>query len=167
MIKKIVFTLLSFLSLNAVGQGAFKKAAKGNDYIVVVNDGIQFSVAATFLIPSAEVNGENDLLTGNRESYSIIPQGRIGYAAELGFAHFPKWKGIPIKFLRKSRIWDYFDWGLGYKVFSGKETTSINLLDASGITISSDEGVGSFKLGMFSARLSAHSFFNLFRKEKN
>ena len=151
--------------LCAVGQGAFKKAAKGNDYIVVVNDGIQFSVAATYLIPSAEVNGENDLLSGNRESYSIVPQGRLGYAAELGFAHFPKWKGIPIKFLRKSRIWDYFDWGLGYKVFSGKETTSINLLDASGVTISSDEGVGSFKLGMFSARLSAHSLIYFGKKK--
>ena len=30
----------------SVAQGAFTKAAKGNDYIVVVNDGIQFSVGA-------------------------------------------------------------------------------------------------------------------------
>ena len=142
--KKIVFTLLLFLSHNLIGQGGFKKVSKGNDYIVVVNDGIQFSIGATYLMPSAEVNGENDLLTGNRESYSIVPEGRLGYAAELGFAHFPKWKGIPVKFLRKSRIWDYFDWGLGYKVFSGKETTSLSLLDPSGVTISSDDGVGSF-----------------------
>ncbi len=163
--KKIVFILLLLLSLNTVGQGGFKKSAKGNDYIVVVNDGIQFSIAATYLAPSAEVNGENDLLTGNRESYSIVPQGRLGYAAELGFAHFPKWKGIPIKFLRKSRIWDYFDWGLGYKVFSGKETTKVNLLDPTGLTISSNEGIGSFKLGMFSARLSAHSLIYFGKKK--
>tara|TARA_B100000767_G_C19725055_1_gene519091 strand:+ start:71 stop:964 length:894 start_codon:yes stop_codon:yes gene_type:complete len=165
MTKHIAFIFLLFLSPNLIGQGAFKKVSKGNDYIVVVNDGIQFSIGATYLMPSAEVNGENDLLTGNRESYSIIPQGRLGYAAELGFAHFPKWKGIPIKFLRKSRIWDYFDWGLGYKVFSGKETTKINVLDAAGVTISSSEGIGSFKLGMFSARLSSHSLIYFGKKK--
>ncbi len=154
-----------FISFNFLSQGAFKKSAKGNDYIVVVNDGIQFSIGATYLMPSAEVNGETILLTGNRQSYSIVPQGRIGYAAELGFAHFPKWKGIPIKFLRKSRIWDYFDWGLGYKVFSGKEKTSLSILDDAGVTISSNDGNGAFRLGMFSARISAHSLIYVGKKK--
>lgn len=167
MIKKICFALLLITSQNFMGQGGFKKTSKGNDYIVVVNDGIQFSVAATYLIPSGEISGENDadLLSGNREAYSIVPKGRLGYAAELGFAHFPKWKGIPIKFLRKSRIWDYFDWGLGYKVFSGNEMTSTNELDAFGVTIDSNEGFGSFKLGMFSARISAHSLIYFGKKK--
>ena len=163
--KKVIYLLLLFVSFNLLSQGAFKKSAKGNDYIVVVNDGIQFSIGASYLMPSAEVKGENNLLTGNREFYSIIPQGRIGYAAELGFAHFPKWKGIPIKFLRKSRIWDYFDWGLGYKVFSGKEKTSLNILDGDGVTISSNDGVGTFRLGMFSARISAHSLIYFGKKK--
>lgn len=165
MTKPIVFTLFIILSLNAFGQGAFKKASRGNDYIVVVNDGIQFSVAATYLFPSAEVNGQNQLPTGGRELYSITPKGRLGYAAELGFAHFPKWKGIPIKFLRKSRIFDYFDWGLGYKVFSGEEATSINELDVLGTQPSSKDGLGLFKLGMFSSRLSAHSLIYFGKKK--
>tara|TARA_B100001287_G_scaffold276839_1_gene289941 strand:- start:4458 stop:5351 length:894 start_codon:yes stop_codon:yes gene_type:complete len=162
---KLIFSFLLSLSYNLTAQGSFEKSSKGNDYIVVVNDGIQFSIATTYLIPGLEVNGENDLLTGNRESYSIVPQGRLGYAAELGFAHFPKWKGIPISVFRKSRIWDYFDWGLGYKVFSGRETTAINLLDPTGVSISSNDGVGSFKLGMFSARLSAHSLVYFGKKK--
>jgi hypothetical protein len=163
--KKVICLLLLFVSFNLLSQGAFKKSAKGNDYIVVVNDGIQFSIGASYLMQSAEVKGENDLLTGNREFYSIIPQGRIGYAAELGLAHFPKWKGIPIKFLRKSRIWDYFDWGLGYKVFSGKEKTSLNILDGDGVTIYSNDGGGTFRLGMFSARISAHSLIYFGKKK--
>ena len=163
--KKVIYLLLLFVSFNLLSQGAFKKSAKGNDYIVVVNDGIQFSIGASYLMPSAEIKGENDLLTGNRESYSIIPQGKIGYAAELGFAHFPKWKGTPIKFLRKSRILDYFDWGLGYKVFSGKEKTSLSIFDGDGVTISSNDGIGAFRLGMFSARISAHSLIYFGKKK--
>ena len=90
------------IAFSALSQGGFEKGSRGNDYIVVVNDGIQFSLAATYLIPGKETNGQNQLLSGNRESYLVKPEGKIRYAAELGFAHFPKWKGIPIKFLKKS-----------------------------------------------------------------
>ena len=165
MIRSFLYFTILCWSYSSVAQGAFTKAAKGNDYIVVVNDGIQFSVGATFLIPGQDRKGAQDLLTGQRESYSINPSGRLGYSAELGFAHFPKWKGIPIKFLRKSRIWDYFDWGLGYKVFSGQESTRIDISDAAGELVASEEGNGDFDLKMYSARLSAHSLIYIGKKK--
>ena len=104
-------------------QGGFTKSSKDNDYLVVVNDGIQFNIGASYLLPSDDLKGELSSGTA-RGDYHINPEGKLGYFVELGFAHFPKWKGIPIKFLRKSRIIDYFDWGLGYKVLSGKESTT-------------------------------------------
>tara|TARA_B110000459_G_scaffold103660_1_gene115193 strand:- start:153 stop:1043 length:891 start_codon:yes stop_codon:yes gene_type:complete len=153
------------IGFSTLSQGGFKKASRGNDYIVVVNDGIQFSLAATYLFPGQEVDGQNALITGDRESYIVNPSGKTRYAAELGFAHFPKWKGIPIKFLKKSRIIDYFDWGLGYKVFAGEESTKIDLLDAAGVSISNSNGTGTFTLGLFSARVSAHSLIYIGKKK--
>jgi hypothetical protein len=161
----IAVSVLFLFTSNFYGQGAFKKAAKGNDYIVVVNDGIQFSIGASYLMSGEETYGSQDFLSGQRESYRVKPTGNIGYGVELGFAHFPKWKGIPIKFLRKSRIWDYFDWGLGYKVFSGEESTNINTSDAFGASISNDDFIGEFDLNLFSARLSAHSLIYFGKKK--
>jgi len=161
----IAVSVLFLFTSNFFGQGAFKKAAKGNDYIVVVNDGIQFSIGASYLMSGEETYGSQDFLSGQSESHRVKPTGNIGYAVELGFAHFPKWKGIPIKFLRKSRIWDYFDWGLGYKVFSGEESTNINTSDAFGASISNDDFIGEFDLNLFSARLSAHSLIYFGKKK--
>ena len=45
--------LLSAFAISA--QGAFKKSSKDNDYLVVVNDGIQFNVGVSYLIPSKEL----------------------------------------------------------------------------------------------------------------
>ena len=160
-----LFLFVIGIAFSVFSQGGFKKGARGNDYIVVVNDGIQFSLAATYLIPGKETNGQNELLSGQRESFIVKPEGKIRYAAELGFAHFPKWKGIPIKFLKKSRIIDYFDWGLGYKVFAGKESTEVNVLDAAGVSILTENGEGAFTIGSFSARVSAHSLIYIGKKK--
>ena len=154
--------ILSAFIINA--QGAFKKSSKDNDYLVVVNDGIQFNVGASYLIPSKELSGSLSSATGRGE-YNVLPEGKVGYFAELGFAHFPKWKGIPIKFLKKSRIIDYFDWGLGYKVLTGKESTSIDRFNSSNELISNSSGMGEFQNNSFFSRVSAHSLIYYGKKK--
>jgi len=156
-----LFVLSTFI-INA--QGAFKKSSKDNDYLIVVNDGIQFNVGASYLMPSKKLSG--DLASGTgRGEYNVLPEGKVGYFAELGFAHFPKWKGIPIKFLKKSRIIDYFDWGLGYKVIAGKESTSIDRFNSSNELISTSNGFGEFQNSSFFSRVSAHSLIYYGKKK--
>ena len=157
----ILFVLCTFM-INA--QGAFKKSSKDNDYLVVVNDGIQFNIGASYLLPSKELSGDLSSGTGRGE-YEVLPEGKLGYFVELGFAHFPKWKGIPLKFLKKSRIIDYFDWGLGYKVLAGKESTSIDRFNSSNELISSSNGVGKFQNSSFFSRVSAHSLIYYGKKK--
>lgn len=157
----MLFVLCAFV-INA--QGAFKKSSKDNDYLVVVNDGIQFNIGASYLLPSKELSGDLSSGTGRGE-YEVLPEGKLGYFVELGFAHFPKWKGIPIKFLKKSRIIDYFDWGLGYKVLAGKESTSIDRFNSSNELISSSNGVGEFLNSSFFSRVSAHSLIYYGKKK--
>ena len=158
----IVIFLLSAFAISA--QGAFKKSSKDNDYLVVVNDGIQFNIGVSYLIPSKELNGELSSGTG-RGVYQVTPEGKLGYFAELGFAHFPKWTGIPIKFLKKSRIIDYFDWGLGYKVFAGKESTTIDRFNNLNELISTSSGIGEFQNNSIFARVSAHSLIYYGKKK--
>ncbi len=159
-----LFTLFVLSTFVTIAQGAFKKSTKDNDYLVVVNDGIQFNVGASYLMPSKELSG--DLASGTgRGEYTVLPEGKIGYFAELGFAHFPKWKGIPIKFLKKSRIIDYFDWGLGYKLVAGKESTSIDRFNSSNELISTSNGIGEFQNSSFFSRVSAHSLIYYGKKK--
>ncbi len=156
--------LFAFLLSGISAQGGFTKSSKDDDYLVVVNDGIQLNIGVSYLLPSGELKGE--LSSGAaRRDYQINPEGKLGYFVELGFAHFPKWKGIPIKFLRKSRIIDYFDWGLGYKVLAGKEVTTINQFNSANELISTSFGMGEFRNNSFFSRLSAHSLIYFGKKK--
>jgi hypothetical protein len=151
----LVFFLL--VSINLIAQGGFKKGTKGNDYIIVTNDGIQFAAGATYLMPSKTINGIISDNTGVRGDYEIKPDGQFGYFATIGFAHFPKWKGIPIKPLKKSRIMDYIDWGLGFRNYAGGETTTVNIKNALGEIISTQTGKGDFRNGYLYGQVSAHT----------
>jgi hypothetical protein len=162
--KIIGILIFSLVGFNTLTQGLFEKSSKDNDYLVVVNDGIQFNIGASYLLPSKEMSGELSESAG-RGVYQISPEGKIAYFAELGFAHFPKWIGTPIKFLKKSRIIDYFDWGLGYKVLSGKENTTIDRFNSSNVLISTAEGMGKFQNNYFFTRVSAHSLIYFGKKK--
>ena len=157
----ILFALVVDVSF---AQGGFKKSSKDNDYLIVVNDGIQFNFGASYLLPSKELKGELSSGSGRGE-YQISPGGKLGYFVELGFAHFPKWTGTPIKFLKKSRIIDYFDWGLGYKVLAGNETTSIDRFNSANELISNSSGVGVFQNNSMFSRVSAHSLIYFGKKK--
>lgn len=147
------------------GQGGFKKGSKGNDYIVVTNDGIQFSFGPTYLMPSKAISGEITDNSGARGIYDIKPKGNLGFFAEFGMAHFPKWKGIPIKPLKKSRILDYVDWGVGYRQYSGEESTTIQFKNALGEVVSTQTGNGEFRNGYLYGRISAHSLIYFGKKK--
>ena len=152
----LFFSLL--ISILTFAQGGFKKGTKGNDYIIVTNDGIQFSFGPTYLIPSKTISGEITDINGARGIYDIKPKGNVGFFAEFGMAHFPKWKGIPIKPLKKSRILDYVDWGVGYRQYSGEEATTIQLN-------STQTGNGEFRNGYLYGRISAHTLIYFGKKK--
>lgn len=161
-IRTIIFTLICF---PIFGQGAFKKGTKGNDYIIVTNDGIHFSIGPTYTLPSKPLSGDLTINGGARGDYEITPKGNIGFFGEIGFCHFPKWKGTPIKFLKKSRIMDYVDWGIGFRQYAGKESTHVNIKNALGEIIGTDHGSGSFRNNYAYARISAHSLLYYGKKK--
>jgi len=162
--KNSIFIVLLFPTL-LFGQGGFKKGTKGNDYIIVTNDGIHFAIGPTYMIPSKPISG---ILTDNggaRGTYEITPKGQFGFFAEVGLAHFPKWKGIPIKPLKKSRIMDYWDWSVGYRQLSGSESTHVDIKNALGEIVQSFDGTGDFTNNFFFGRISAHSLIYYGKKK--
>ncbi len=159
------FILFSALSFSLFSQGGFKKGTKGNDYIMVTNDGIQFAVGATYLMPSKPINGIITDNTGARGDYEIKPEGKIGFVAEFGMVHFPKWKGIPIKPLKKSRIMDYVDWGFGYRQYSGTETTRLDYKNDLGQIMLTQTGSGEFKNGYVFGQFAAHTLLYVGKKK--
>ena len=161
---RVVFFAL-FVSSIGFSQGGFKKGSKGNDYIVVTNDGIQFAFGPTYLLTSKTISGEITDNSGARGIYEIKPASDFGFFAEFGMAHFPKWKGIPIKFLKKSRILDYIDWGLGYRQYAGSESTTIQLKNALGEIVSTQKGSGEFRNGYLYGRISAHTLIYFGKKK--
>ena len=158
----ICSVIISSISL---GQGGFNKGSKGNDYIIVTNDGIQFAVGPTYLMPSKPISGEFTENTGARGIYEIKPEGKLGFFAEFGMVHFPKWKGIPIKILKKSRILDYVDWGVGYRQYAGNESTTIQLKNSLGEILSTQTGTGEFRNGYLYGRISAHTLVYFGKKK--
>ena len=113
--KKLLFILL-FCPIIGLAQGGFKKGVReGDAYRIVTNDGIQFNFGATYQMTPK--TSDPFILTdnsGQRGLYTIDPAGKLGFFAEIGMVNFPAWKGlVPIKFLKKSRLLDYTDWGIG------------------------------------------------------
>jgi len=78
-------------------------------------------------------------------------------------AHFPKWKGTPIKALGKSRIMDYFDWGIGYRQINGLETTLLDY-NVPGQMNSTSTGEGQLRTGYLYGSIRAHSLIYFGKK---
>lgn len=164
--QKFLLILPIVLSSVVLGQGGFVKSEKkGNDYMVVSNHGIQFSIGPTYSFHTKPIAGELSTLIGTRGDYTITPKSQLGIYAELGMVHFPKWKGTPIKALKKSRIIDYFDWGLGYSLIRGTEETEIINKNAFGEVISTISESGQVNNGYLYGRYSAHSLVYFGKKK--
>ena len=165
--KKLVFILL-FCPIIGLAQGGFKKGVReGDAYRIVTNDGIQFNFGATYQMTPK--TSEPFILTdnsGQRGLYTIDPAGKLGFFAEIGMVNFPAWKGlVPIKFLKKSRLLDYTDWGIGYKQYRGAETTNLDNTNALGVVTSSTESSGTFSNGFIYGRFSAHTLLYVGKKK--
>ena len=104
--------------------------------------------------------------SGQRGLYTIDPAGKLGFFAEIGMVNFPAWKGlVPIKFLKKSRLLDYTDWGIGYKQYRGAETTNLDYTNALGVVTSSTESSGTLSNGFIYGRFSAHTLLYVGKKK--
>jgi len=165
--KKLLFILL-FCPIIGLAQGGFKKGVReGDAYRIVTNDGIQFNFGATYQMTPK--TSEPFILTdnsGQRGLYTIDPAGKLGFFAEIGMVNFPAWKGlVPIKFLKKSRLLDYTDWGIGYKQYRGAETTNLDYTNALGEVTSSSESSGTFSNGFIYGRFSAHTLLYVGKKK--
>lgn len=162
MIRISIFLLLAQV---AYAQGGFEKSQKkGNDYLQVRNHGYQFSLGPTYSFASKPLQGDLLVDQADRGNFTITPQAKFGYYAEFGLAHFPKWKGTPIKALKKSRIMDYFDWGIGYRQFNALESTLIENQNALGEIYSTISGQGIMRTGYLYGSLRAHSLIYFGKK---
>ena len=159
------FLVISLLfSLPYFGQGGFVKGKKGNDYIMVKKNGYHFAFGGTYTLTGDSIQGIFDR-TGSRGDYTINPNGNFGFFAEFGLLQFPTWKGIPIKFLKKKRIMDYWEFACGYRQLSGSETTTNYYKDPLDQIYASEEFIGDFVNGFVYARASAHSLIFVGKKK--
>ena len=158
----IFFLLIASL---VCAQGGFEKSKKkGNDYLQVRNHGYQFSLGPTYSFVNQPQRGDLIVNQVDRGNYTITPEAKLGFYAEFGLAHFPKWKGTPIKALGKSRIMDYFDWGIGYRQINGLETTLLENQNTPGLTNSTSTGEGQLRTGYLYGSIRAHSLIYFGKK---
>ncbi|MCE2686134.1 MAG: hypothetical protein LW839_04750 [Cryomorphaceae bacterium] len=159
--------LLLFLCSTPImwAQGGFEKSKKqGNDYLQVRNHGYQFSLGPTYSFVNQPLQGDFLVNQVDRGNYSLTPEAKLGFYAEFGLAHFPKWKGTPIKALGKSRVMDYFDWGIGYRQINGLETTLLEIQDANSSNYSITSGEGQMRTGYLYGSIRAHSLIYFGKK---
>jgi hypothetical protein len=161
---RILFLFLCSSTL-LFGQGGFEKSKKkGNDYLQVRNHGYQFSLGPTYSFVNQPLRGDLLVNQVDRGDYTITPEAKLGIYAEFGLAHFPKWKGTPIKALGKSRIMDYFDWGIGYRQLNALETTLLENQNDLGEIYSTSTGEGQMRTGYLYGSIRAHSLIYFGKK---
>jgi hypothetical protein len=170
--RLILVALLSVMTFSVMAQRDFTPGKNRStvfgkaDYKNYRYFGLQFSAGPTFMKTRAEKNNitYNTVdATGRPMDYTIDPEGKVGVFAEVGLAHFPK-KRSKISLALKTVLVSYYDWGLGFKLLGGTETTSINYYNSLGALTSSDEGKGSYYNGYLYGRFTLHKNINLSKK---
>ena len=156
----LVLFLLPFIFY---AQGGFKKGSKGEDYRVVTKNGYHFAFGPTYMLSSKTITGDLSDNVSARGDFEINPSGKLGVFAEFGFLQFPKWKGIPVRFLKKSRIMDYMEFAVGFRQLAGSETSNnYRNIDS---TIISQTSSGNFINGHVFFRASVHSLIFVGKKK--
>ncbi len=161
---RILLLFLLYIPLYRAQGGFEKSKKKGNDYLQVKNHGYQFSLGPTYSFVNDPLKGDIVVNLVDRGNYTISPEAKLGFYAEFGLAHFPKWKGTPIKALGKSRIMDYFDWGIGYRHIRGLETAIIDHQDVSANIYNTTIGEGRLSTGYLYGSIRAHSLIYFGKK---
>ena len=170
--KSLILIILAVFSLTTVSaqklynskkkkKDYFGKAENPNDKVRPFGLQVKLGPTYTFTRSKNETIAAQDSSLGNFQ-YTHDPKGRLGIFAEIGFVHF-NMKDPKFKF---GRFVDYVDYGIGFKVFGGKETTDIDRLDALGAVVGTTTGEGEFYNGYANLRLAVHKLQYL-NKTKN
>lgn len=169
--KTVLFTLLAVVFSTFADAQLYKPKKKKKDFFGKKENptdkvrpiGLQFQLGPTYTFTK---NNETFIQSTSDESeryqYLQDPNGRIGFFAEFGLVHF-NMKEPKYKF---GRFVDYIDYGVGFKLFRGNETTQFDRLDAVGNLLSTEMGEGNFSNGYLYARFAVHKLQYL-NKTKN
>lgn len=165
--------LYLFLCISAEAQTPYQNKKKKKDYFGKKenpNDkvrpwGLQVQLGPTYTFTKS--NSKNETVkvssdTAGDFQYTHDPMGRVGVFGEIGFVHF-NMKSPKYKF---GRLIDYIDYGIGFKLLVGKETTTLDRIDPFGNVVGSAVGVGEFYNGNIFGRFGVHKLQYL-NKTKN
>jgi hypothetical protein len=170
--RSLLLILLTVFSLSSIEaqqlynskkkrKNHFGKRENPNDKVRPFGLQVQLGPTYAFTNKKNETFAAQDPSLGNF-SYTHDPSGRLGVFAEIGFVHF-NMKAPKYKF---GRIIDYIDYGVGFKLYGGKETTAVNRLDSIGGVAGTTIGEGEFYNGYAHARFAVHKIQYL-NKTKN
>ncbi|MCO5258768.1 MAG: hypothetical protein M9916_01370 [Crocinitomicaceae bacterium] len=149
------------------GKGKTKKDFFGGeaDFKEYRPFGLQLSAGPTFTIPTRPRPITSDFITpGGVFQRTTTPKGIPGVLVEVGMIHFPT-KRSKLSQKLKYIFVSYIDWGIGFKMLNGTETTRFTKLDPiSGSEISTEEQSGVFNNLFVTARVAVHKNFYIGKK---
>jgi hypothetical protein len=166
MMKQLIFLGALLLAGNTMAQSTYKAKKKKKDFFGGARDyrdfrstGFQFQLGPsyTFTRSTNETEKSDPASLGNRFQYVQDPAGRLGVFGEIGLAHFI----TKDPFFKFGRFVDYIDYGIGFKLNGGKETTTFDNLDALGNVVTTTTGEGKFYHGSVYARFAIHKLHYL------
>ena len=167
--KYLVLILLFFFSIYSQAQrnltprsGSKRGSVFGKvDTRELKNYGLQIEGGVTYLRTK---DNERVFLDNNGRpiDYLVDPNGLPGVFFDIGTAHFPT--NEPRLNLLGKRIISYYDWGIGFKLFGGGESTDVNYYLPNGNLINSTEGSGSFYNGYATGRFTIHNNYYFSKK---
>jgi hypothetical protein len=169
--KQLVVVILFFSCISIHAQrnltprsGAKRGSVFGKiDNRELKNYGLQIEGGLTYLRTK-----DNDRVyldnNGRPIDYLITPKGKPGVFFDIGTAHFPT--NEPRLNLLGRRIISYYDWGIGFKLFGGEESTEINRYSSQNATIpdTTTLGSGSFYNGYATGRFTLHNNYYFSKK---
>lgn len=167
--KYLVLILLFFFSIYSQAQrnltprsGSKRGSVFGKvDIRELKNYGLQIEGGVTYLRTK---DNERVFLDNNGRpiDYLVDPNGLPSVFFDIGTAHFPT--NEPRLNLLGKRIISYYDWGIGFKLFGGGESTDVNYYLPNGNLINSTEGSGSFYNGYATGRFTIHNNYYFSKK---
>jgi hypothetical protein len=168
---KLLLLFAVLLSTSAYGQYSPKNKKKqfyGNQrlqqpiYRWVTGDylrhGIQLSFGPTYTFTKIGADENEHLIPSNSMAsdtlvrFSREAKSRIGIFGEIGMVHITK---------KPRKLVHYYDWGIGFKLFGGRELSESSVFDDRDTLIGQFNGEGKFYNGYLYGRFSAHNVFQI------
>ncbi len=168
--KYFIVAISLFLGLSSIGQRNMNPLGKKRSQVFGTRDmreynnyGWQFEGGFTYLRtkPNDWVRLNDDF--GRPIEYKVTPKGQLGMFFDVGMAHYPMTNPPKLNIMGK-RVISYYDWGLGFKLFGGNESTDVNYYLGDGSLFNSTHGSGSFYNGYVFGRATVHKNFHFSKK---